>query len=51
MDEASTDCTIFDETVVFLSYLNDLLDPRQHGKVTYPLDEILILCLLAVLVP
>jgi predicted transposase YbfD/YdcC len=48
MDEASTDC-IFDETVVFLSYFNDLLDPRQHGKVTYPLDEILILCLLAVL--
>jgi hypothetical protein len=26
----------FDETVVFLSYFNDLTDPRQRGKVTYP---------------
>ena len=33
----------------FLSYFNDLKDPRQQGKVTYPLDEILLLCLLAVL--
>ena len=24
-------------------------DPRQQGKVTYPLDEVLLLCLLAVL--
>ena len=37
------------ETVVFLSYFKDLKDPRQQGKVTYPLDEILLLCLLAVL--
>jgi predicted transposase YbfD/YdcC len=49
MDDASTDCTAFDETVVFLRYFNDLADPRQPGKVTYPLDEILLLCLLAVL--
>jgi hypothetical protein len=48
MDDASTGCTTFDETVVFLSYFNDLLDPRQQGKVTYPLDE-LLLCLLSVL--
>ncbi len=25
-------------------------DPRQRGKVVYPLDEVLLLCLLAVLV-
>jgi len=49
MDGATTDGAAFDETVVFLSYFNDLQDPRQPGKVTYPLDEILLLCLLAVL--
>jgi predicted transposase YbfD/YdcC len=49
MDDASTDCQAFDETVVFLSHFADLADPRQQGKVTYPLDEILLLCLLAVL--
>jgi predicted transposase YbfD/YdcC len=49
MDDATTNCTAFDETVVFLSYFKDLKDPRQQGKVTYPLDEILLLCLLAVL--
>jgi predicted transposase YbfD/YdcC len=43
------DCAAFDETVVFLSYFNALRDPRQQGKVAYPLDEILLLCLLAVL--
>jgi predicted transposase YbfD/YdcC len=49
MDDASTDSTAFDETVVFLRHFNGLADPRQPGKVTYPLDEILLLCLLAVL--
>ena len=49
MEDATTDCAAFDETVVFLSYFKDLKDPRQQGKVTYPLDEILLLCLLAVL--
>lgn len=43
------DCTALDETIVFLRYFNELDDPRQPGKVTYPLDEILLLCLLAVL--
>ena len=33
----------------FSEYFNDLPDPRQPGKVTYPLDEVLLLCLLAVL--
>ena len=37
------------ETTVFLSYFKDLPDRRQAGKVTYPLDEILLLSLLAVL--
>jgi predicted transposase YbfD/YdcC len=49
MDGAAADCAAFAETVVFLSYFNELRDPRQRGKVTYPLDEILLLCLLAVL--
>lgn len=37
------------ETTVFLSYFKDLPDHRQAGKITYPLDEILLLSLLAVL--
>ncbi len=37
------------ETVVFLSYFKDLPDVRQRGKVRYPLAEVLLLCLLAVL--
>lgn len=37
------------ETAAFLDYFNDLPDHRQAGKVTYPLDEILLLSLLAVL--
>jgi predicted transposase YbfD/YdcC len=37
------------EGVVFLEHFRDLPDPRQAGKVVYPLDEILLLCLLAVL--
>jgi predicted transposase YbfD/YdcC len=49
MDVAALNCAAFAETVVFLSYFKDLQDPRQLGKVTYPLDEILLLCLLAVL--
>jgi hypothetical protein len=33
----------------FPSFFNDLKDPRQQGTVAYPLDEILLLCLVAVL--
>jgi len=33
----------------FLKHFSDLPDPRQRGKVMYRLDEILLLCLLAVL--
>src|SRR3954447_388524 len=46
---ATTDTGAFEETVVFLSYFKDLADPRQRGKISYPLDEVLLLCLLAVL--
>ena len=37
------------ETTVFLDYFKDMPDHRQQGKVDYPLAEILLLCLLAVL--
>src|SRR3954463_15798336 len=37
------------EAVGFLEYFKDLADPHQQGKVTYPLEEILLLCLMAVL--
>lgn len=49
MEENGSDCTALVETTVFLSYFNDMPDRRQPGKVIYPLDEILLLCLLAVL--
>lgn len=48
MASGSGDGGAFAESVVFLSYFDDLPDPRQRGKVKYPLDEILLLCLLAV---
>jgi predicted transposase YbfD/YdcC len=38
-----------DETIVFLDHFRSLPDPRQRGKVIYPLDEVLLVCLLAVL--
>jgi len=37
------------ETTSFLSYFKDLPDHRQAGKVEYPLPEVLLLILLAVL--
>jgi hypothetical protein len=49
MGDTGADWTAFDETVVFLSHFKDLKDFRQQGKVDYPLEEILRLCLLAVL--
>jgi len=45
---AATPCAGY-ETLVFLEYFEDLPDPRQRGKVMYPLDEVLLLALLAVL--
>ena len=49
MDEVAGNFAALAETTVFLSYFKDMPDHRQAGKVTYPLDEILLLCLLAVL--
>jgi len=37
------------ERVVFIEYFRDLPDPRQAAKVTYPLNEALLLSLMAVL--
>ena len=37
------------EGIVFLEHFAGLKDPRQPGKIVYPLDEVLLLCLLAVL--
>jgi len=39
----------FDQVVDWLEHFEPLEDPRQSGKVLYPLDEVLLLCLLAVL--
>src|SRR5216683_4194652 len=49
MEAVSGDGGAFGEAVVFLRHFRELADPRQRGKVTYPLDEVLLLCLLAVL--
>jgi len=49
MDELTCDGGALAETVVFLRYFKDLPDVRQRGKVMYPLAEVLLLCLLAVL--
>jgi len=49
LDVTTTARSGLEETLVFLRHFEDLPDPRQPGKVTYPLDEILLLCLLAVL--
>jgi hypothetical protein len=45
---ATADGVVF-ETVVFLHHFKDLPDQRQPGKVMYPLAEVLLLALLAVL--
>lgn len=49
MGEVTNECGAVFETVVFLKHFRELPDHRQAGKVTYPLDEVLLLCLLAVL--
>lgn len=49
MSNSTADQTTITETVVFLSHFKDLPDPRQAGKILYPLEEVLLLCLLAVL--
>ena len=49
MASLATDGDAFEEVAVFLRHFNDMPDPRQCGKVTYPINEVLLLCLLAVL--
>ena len=49
MERAAEEFGVIGEAVVFLDYFKDLPDPRQLGKVVYPLAEVLLLCLLAVL--
>jgi predicted transposase YbfD/YdcC len=49
MGEGAGGFAALSEAVVFLNHFKDLPDPRQPGKVIYPLDEVLLLCLLAVL--
>jgi len=49
MEGAGSEFGAIGEAVVFLDYFKDLPDPRQRGKVIYPLPEVLLLCLLAVL--
>jgi predicted transposase YbfD/YdcC len=49
MEPAAGTLAALGEAVVFLNHFKDLPDPRQAGKVVYPLDEVLLLCLLAVL--
>ncbi len=39
----------FDQVVDFLEHFSALEDPRQRAKVLYPLDEVLLLCLVGVL--
>jgi predicted transposase YbfD/YdcC len=39
----------FEEAIAFLDHIASVPDPRQAGKVVYSLDEVLLLCLLAVL--
>ena len=38
----------FNQIVDFLEHFTDLDDPRQRATVPYPLDEVLLLCLLGV---
>ncbi len=38
-----------DQVIEWLQHFEPLEDPRQSGKVWYPLDEVLLLCLLAVI--
>jgi predicted transposase YbfD/YdcC len=49
METASAGFGALVETTVFLRHFKDMPDPRQRSKVKYPLDEVLLLSLLAVL--
>jgi hypothetical protein len=49
MDSSDAVLPAVAEAVGFLAYFKDLTDPRQQGKVTHPLEAILLLCLMATL--
>ncbi len=49
MGDVSRDESRVVDTVVFLEFFNDLPDGRQSAKVKYPLGEVLLLSLLAVI--
>jgi hypothetical protein len=49
VDDVAPDCGALFEAVVFLNHFKDMPDRRQRGKVMYPLDEVPLLALLAVL--
>jgi predicted transposase YbfD/YdcC len=49
MDDGAVGFEAIAETTSFLHYFSDLPDYRQPGKVEYPLPEVLLLILLAVL--
>ena len=48
MEHVAPDCGAIFVATVFLCHFNELPDPRQAVKVVYPLDEVLLLSLLAV---
>jgi predicted transposase YbfD/YdcC len=49
MDGSATDSGALSEAIGFLYHFKDMPDHRQRGKVMYPLDEVLLLALFAVL--
>ncbi len=49
MDVSARDAGEIFEATVFLHHFKDLADTRQQAKVVYPLDEVLLLALLATL--
>lgn len=49
MSETAAKSGALSEAVVFLDYYRDFPDRRQAGKVMYPLEEVVLLSLLAVL--
>ncbi|MGN0852478.1 MAG: ISAs1 family transposase [Kiritimatiellia bacterium] len=49
MEVNTTNFAVLFEATAFLRHFEEMPDPRQRGKVVYPLNEILLLCLLAVI--
>ena len=49
MEAERTNFAVLFESTAFLRHFEEMPDPRQRGKVAYPLNEILLLCLLAVI--